>query len=494
MKIPFDNRFVTLGDKFHVKTSPVAVSKPALIRFNEALANSLGFSAAELDESDVAALFAGNQLPEDAAPIAMAYAGHQFGHFVPQLGDGRAILLGEVAGVDGVHYGLHLKGSGRTAFSRNGDGRAALGPVLREYLVSEAMAALNVPTTRALAAVSTGEDVARERYLPGGVITRLASSFVRVGTFEYFRASGDAEAIRKLADYVIQHNYPSLTGAENSYLSLLQAVVERQARLIARWMQLGFIHGVMNTDNMSVAGETIDYGPCAFMDAYQHDKVFSSIDELGRYAYNKQPGIGLWNLTRFAECLIPLLADDTNEAIEMAQQVLHTYRELYEDRWLAGMRAKCGLAEQAGMEQSDKALIESLLDVMNKNRADFTLTFFHLSRLDGKSPEGDSECRALFAQPEQFDHWAVQWRERLEKETRNDEERQVAMQAVNPVYIPRNHQVEAAIRAAEDRNDFSLFHELHEVLHNPFVQQPGKEHYQRPPEPEEVVEHTFCGT
>jgi uncharacterized protein YdiU (UPF0061 family) len=293
---------------------------------------------------------------------------------------------------------------------------------------------------------------------------------------------------------VIQHNYPSLSGAENPYLSLLQAVVERQARLIARWMHLGFIHGVMNTDNMSIAGETIDYGPCAFIDAYQHDKVFSSIDEYGRYAYNKQPTIGLWNLTRFAECLIPLLADDTNEAVEMAQHVLHTYIEHYEGQWLAGMRAKCGLAEQEGMEQSDKALIESLLNVMHENGADFTLTFFHLSRLDGKSLERDGDCRALFERPDTFDDWVVKWRERLEKETRSDEERQAAMQAVNPVYIPRNHQVEAAIRAAEDRNDFSLFHELHEVLQNPFVQQPGKENYQRPPAPEEVVERTFCGT
>ena len=502
MKIPFANHYVALGDKFSVQTRPAAVSDPSLIRFNEALAASLGFSAAGLDASDVAALFAGNTVPAGAEPIAMAYAGHQFGHFVPQLGDGRAILLGEVTGANGVTYGLHLKGAGRTPFSRNGDGRAALGPVLREYLVSEAMAALDVPTTRALAAVTTGEEVARERYLPGGVITRVAASFVRVGSFEYFRARGDVEAIRQLADYVIQHNYPTLyspsrsgaSGAENPYLSLLQAVVERQARLIARWMQLGFIHGVMNTDNMSVAGETIDYGPCAFMDAYQHDKVFSSIDELGRYAYNQQPTIGLWNLTRFAECLVPLLADDSNEAIEMAQHALHNYVEHYEGQWLAGMRAKCGLAEQEGLEQSDKALMESLLNVMHENRADFTLTFFHLSRLDGKSPERDGDCRALFARPDRFDDWVVKWRERLEKETRSDEERQAAMQAVNPVYIARNHQVEAAIRAAEDRNDFSLFHELHEVLQNPFVQQPGKGNFQRPPEPEEVVESTFCGT
>ncbi|MDH5328215.1 MAG: YdiU family protein [Gammaproteobacteria bacterium] len=494
MNIPFHNRYITLDDRFYVKTSPTPVSQPALIRFNETLANSLGFSAADWEDNDVAAVFAGNTVPQGAEPIAMAYAGHQFGNFVPQLGDGRAILLGEVNGIDGVLYGLQLKGSGPTYFSRNGDGRAALGPVLREYLLSEAMACLNVPTTRALCAVTTGDGVAREQFLPGGVITRVASSFVRVGTFEYFRSRGDVEAIKGLADYVIEHNYPGLAATENPYLSMLQAVVERQAALIARWMHLGFIHGVMNTDNMSVAGETIDYGPCAFMDDYRHDKVFSSIDRHGRYAYHNQPAIGLWNLSRFAECLVPLLANDTNVAIELAQQVLTGFIEQYESQWLSGMRAKCGLTEQKELASSDKALIESLLTEMHENSADFTLTFFHLSRVGGKSPEQDGDCRTLFTAPVAFDQWAVQWRERLEKETRSDKERQAAMQAVNPVYIPRNHQVEAVIRAAEDGNDFSLFHKLHEVLQDPFVLQPGKENYQRPPEPEEVVKRTFCGT
>ena len=494
MQIPFDNRYITLGDGFYIKTSPVAVSEPALIKFNEALANTLGFSAADLAESDIAALFAGNTVPSGAEPIAMAYAGHQFEYFVPQLGDGRAILLGEVSGIDGFSYGVQLKGSGRTYFSRNGDGRAALGPVLREYLVSEAMAKLKIPTTRALAAVTTGENVVREGFLPGGVITRVASSFVRVGTFEFFRARRKVEAIRKLADHVIQHNYPSLSGQESPYLALLQAVVERQAALIARWMCVGFIHGVMNTDNMSVAGETIDYGPCAFMDTYKHDKVFSSIDEFGRYAYNNQPSIGLWNLTRFAECLIPLISDDRDEAIEMVQDVLHTYIDHYESSWLAGMRAKCGLTDIEGVERDDRILIETLFNEMDANNADFTLMFFYLSRLNGQSPDQDGDCRALFDQPTRFDIWAVKWRERLTSEARSEQERQAAMQAVNPVYIPRNHQIEAVIRAAEDRNDFSLFHELHEVLQNPYRQQPGKESYQLPPTPDEIVESTFCGT
>ena len=407
MQIPFDNRYITLGDGFYKKTRPQAVSDPSLIKFNEALANTLGFTSADLAESDIAELFAGNNTPSGAVPIAMAYAGHQFGHFVPQLGDGRAILLGEVSGVDGSNYSVQLKGSGRTYFSRNGDGRAALGPVLREYLVSEAMANLNVPTTRALAAVTTGDNVVRDGLLPGGVITRVASSFVRVGTFEFFRARGDVDAIRKLADFVVQHNYPSLLEQKNPYLALLQAVVERQAALIAKWMCVGFIHGVMNTDNMSVAGETIDYGPCAFIDAYQHDKVFSSIDEHGRYAYNNQPSIGLWNLTRFAECLVPLISDDSDEAVEMAQDVLHTYIDHYESHWLAGMRAKCGLIALEGTEQDDKTLIESLLNEMDANHVDFTLLFFYLSRLNSHSPEQDAGCRALFDQPAQFDQWAV---------------------------------------------------------------------------------------
>ena len=494
--ICFNNRYVTLGDKFYVKTNPVPVANPALIKLNTDLAKQLGLSAAELDSSDGAAIFSGNLIPEGTEPLAMAYAGHQFGGFNPQLGDGRAILLGEIITPAGDSFNMQLKGSGRTFYSRDGDGRAALGPVLREYLVSEAMFKLGVPTTRALAAVTTGEEVARERLLPGGIITRIATSFVRIGTFEFFSAKGDVDAIQKLADYVIDNNYPLARDADNPYVSLLQSIVNRQAELIAQWMGLGFIHGVMNTDNMSIAGETIDYGPCAFMDAYNHEQVFSSIDRRGRYAYSNQPSIGLWNLTRLAESLLPLLSDDTEAAVEMAKGVLTSFGESYQENWLTVMRAKCGLSASAvsTKQDVDKTLIEELFDTMDANNADFTLTFFHLSRLSRQTSEHDGELRELFDRAEQLDDWLVKWRKRLTEETQSDEERQTKMQVVNPVYIPRNHQIEAAIRAAEDRNDFSVFHDLHEVLQNPYVQQGAKDKYMLPPEPDEVVKQTFCGT
>jgi uncharacterized protein YdiU (UPF0061 family) len=494
--IPFTNQYVTLGDKFYVKTRPTPVAAPALIKFNKALADDMGLSADDLSSQDGVNIFAGNLVPGGAEPLAMAYAGHQFGNFVPQLGDGRAVLLGDMAGPDGVCFDIHLKGSGRTFYSRNGDGRAALGPVLREYLVSEAMAKLGVPTTRALAAVTTGEDVARERLLPGGIITRVAMSFVRVGTFEYFSAREDVESIRKLADYVIERNYPQVRESEQPYVALLQAVVDGQAALIARWMQLGFIHGVMNTDNMSIAGETIDYGPCAFMDAYDHDRVYSAIDRGGRYAYSNQPSIGLWNLTRLAESLLPLLAESPDAAVEVAQAVLKTYAETCHQAWLAGMRAKCGLSIVAGTSKSDsdKDLIEALFNMMAANNADFTLVFFYLSLLNEEPSERDNEMRRIFDDPAQFDDWVVKWRERVGEDKVSDAARQASMQAVNPVYIPRNHQIEAAIRAAEDYGDFSVFHDLHAVLQHPFTQQEGKDRYMQPPEPDEVVRQTFCGT
>ena len=491
--ITFKNQYVHLGEVFYLKTNPSPVANPTLIKFNDELARSLALSTPSVD--DCANIFSGNLIPEGAEPLAMAYAGHQFGGFNPQLGDGRAILLGEITNPAGASICLQLKGSGQTFYSRNGDGRAALGPVLREYLVSEAMHKLGVPTTRALAAVSTGEEVARGRLLPGGVITRVASSFVRVGTFEYFSARGDVASIKKLADYVIEHNYPEVRQSENIYTALLQAVIERQAALIAKWMQLGFIHGVMNTDNMSIAGETIDYGPCAFMDAYEHNKVLSYVDRDGRYAYSNQPAIGLWNLTRLAETLLPLLADETEIAVEIAKSVLNSYACSYQQNWLSGMQAKLGLL--SGSEQSDledKKLIEELFDLMAENTADFTLVFFQLSRLSSQKIEQDNELGNLFDKPAQAEDWLVKWRERLSSDSRSDEQRQASMQMVNPVYIPRNHQIEAAIRAAEDRGDFSVFHELHEVLQNPYEQQQGKDRYMLPPEPHEEVRQTFCGT
>lgn len=496
--IPFDNRFVHLGEPFFTKVLPAPVAGPTLIKFNHVLARELRITVDDAGDAELASVFSGNALPAGAEPLAMAYAGHQFGHFVPQLGDGRAIWLGEVHPENGAFFDLQLKGCGRTAYSRGGDGRAALGPVLREYLVSEAMARLGVPTTRALAAVATGESVARERPLPGGVITRVAASFVRVGTFEYFAARDDVEVVKKLADYVIARNYPKLVSAgqpaQQPYIEFLAAVIARQARLIAQWMQFGFIHGVMNTDNMSIAGETIDYGPCAFMDGYAHERKFSSIDQFGRYAYNSQPGIGLWNLLRLAETLLPLLAESTAAAVAIAEKYLETYKDQYEAAWLAGMRAKCGLSAGAATAEEDRVLINDLLNVMNDSEADFTLTFDHLSRLDALPSARDADARKLFVAPAQFDGWLAKWRERLKRETEKDAARQAAMQAVNPVYIPRNHQIEAAIRAAEDRGDFSVFHELHTVLQNPYVEQAGKERYRRPPEPDEIVSRTFCGT
>lgn len=498
--ISFDNRYIKLGDDFFVETRPQPVQNPRLIKFNHDLAEELDLAETSLDAahnlSDSTAIYAGNTIPDGAEPLAMAYAGHQFGSFNPQLGDGRAILLGEIDVLDGAHMDIQLKGSGRTCFSRNGDGRAALGPVLREYLLSEAMAKLGVPTTRALAAVTTGEEVARQQLLPGGVITRIATSFVRVGTFQFFSARENPEAIQRLADFVIERNYPTAKSEDNSYAALLKSIVERQAALIAKWMQIGFIHGVMNTDNMSIAGETIDYGPCAFMDFYDHDQVYSSIDRNGRYAYSNQPSIGLWNLTRLAEALVPLLADDTDDAVEVARDTLKSYVEVYEQSWLAGMQEKLGLSTQL---DNDKALIEELLDIMAANKADFTLTFYYLSQISvdstiGNPGEQEKMLHGLFTDADQMKQWLVKWRARLAEELLDDHARQVRMQRVNPVYIPRNHLIEAAIRAAEDSADFSLFHDLHEVLQAPYERQTGRGVYMLPPEPDEVVEQTFCGT
>ncbi len=489
---PFDNSYLHLGSEFYQKIGPTPVANPTLIRFNESLAEALGIAGTELGRGDCVDCFAGNRIPEGAEPLAMVYAGHQFGGFNPRLGDGRAILLGEVVAPSGQRYDIQLKGSGRTRFSRNGDGRSALGPVLREYLVSEAMAALGVPTTRALAAVSSGETVRREGFVPGGILTRISGSLIRVGTFEYFRNRGDAASIKKLADYVIQRSYPEIADSDNRYLALLDAIVDRQARLIARWMQLGFIHGVMNTDNMSIAGETIDYGPCAFMDGFNWRQVYSSIDHQGRYAYANQPPIALWNLTRLAETLLPLLMendDDAQAAIKLAETSLERFRDLYHGYWLTGMREKLGLATA---REEDEALINDLLDLMESRNADYTLTFHYLSRL--LDPDSEEVLSTLFGNANELDQWLTRWRSRLQAENASDRQRQLQMQATNPVYIPRNHQIEAAIRAAEDQADFSLFHALHEVLQKPFDMQPGKSRYMQPPRPEEVVHQTFCGT
>jgi serine/tyrosine/threonine adenylyltransferase len=473
---------------------PVPVANPRLIKFNGDLATELGLEWRSLGDSALARIFSGNAVPGGADPVATAYAGHQFGQFVPRLGDGRAILLGEVIDRCGVRRDIQLKGSGRTPYSRGGDGRAALGPVLREYLVSEAMHALGIEGTRALAAVTTGESVVREGRLPGAVVTRVAKSHVRVGTFEYFAARGDQAALRRLADYVIDRHYPELKPADRPYLELLRAVCQRQAALVASWMHVGFIHGVMNTDNTSVSGETIDYGPCAFMDAYDPATVFSSIDSMGRYAYANQPRAAQWNLARFAETLLLLIDADPGRAVEAAGPVVEQFSAAFEERWLSGMRAKLGLGTA---EPDDAALIRAWLDLLHRNQCDFTLTFRRLC--DAADPRdapdaSDTSLRSSFAQPDDYDIWAGAWHTRLAREPSPAGGRAAAMRRVNPAFIPRNHRVEAMIAAAVEHGNFAPFEELLEVLSGPYESQPRFEAYQRPPRPEERVLQTFCGT
>ena len=434
-------------------------------------------------------MLAGKRFPASAEPIALAYAGHQFGNFVPQLGDGRALLVGEVVDVHGVRRDVQLKGSGPTRYSRNGDGRAALGPVLREYIVSEAMAALGIPTTRALAAVLTGDPVFRETRLPGAVITRIAASHMRIGTFQFFAVRQDIEALKSLADYAIGRHYPECSGRENPYLALLEAVISGQAALMARWMLVGFIHGVMNTDNMSISGETIDYGPCAFMDAYDPATVFSSIDVQGRYSYANQPRIAAWNLTRFAETLLPLLHDDQDEAIKLAEDALATFQPAYQATFHGGLRRKIGLATE---EADDLALVGDLLERMARNQADFTLTFRGLAdELDKEAGEGAT--RRLFADPTIFDEWAVRWRLRLSRDP-DDGSRRQRMRAANPAFIPRNHRIAAVIEAAVSSSDFGPFEEMLGVVARPFEDQPDLADYSLPPQEHERVLQTFCGT
>jgi serine/tyrosine/threonine adenylyltransferase len=487
---PFQNTYAALPANFFARVAPTPVASPRLVKLNRPLAVHLGLDPELLASPEGAEILAGKRLPDGADPIAMAYAGHQFGHFVPQLGDGRAILLGEVIDADGIRRDIQLKGSGPTPFSRRGDGRAALGPVLREYIVSEAMWALGIPTTRSLAAVVTGENVMRETMLPGAVLTRVASSHIRVGTFQFFAARGDTDGVRRLADHVIARHYPDAAKAERPYHALLEGVIARQAQLVARWLLVGFIHGVMNTDNSSISGETIDYGPCAFMDHYDPAAVFSSIDEQGRYAYANQPRIALWNLTRLAECLLPLFSDDQEKAVAEAQTLLGEFPEKFTAAYQSGLRQKIGLFAS---RDGDEALVQDLLDGMAQNQADFTLTFRRLADA-ARDPEGDSEVRQLFSEPAAFDQWAVRWRQRLGSEPQSATERSAAMRAVNPAFIPRNHRIEAIIDAAVNRNDYAPFEELLTVLAKPFEDQPEFARYAEPPQPEQRVLQTFCGT
>jgi len=500
----FSNSYARLPERFHARLDPTPVAQPKLVALNRPLAAELGLDLEGLDDAALAAVFSGNLVPPGAEPLSMAYAGHQFGHFVPQLGDGRAILLGEVIDRHGQRRDIQLKGAGRTPYSRRGDGRAALGPVLREYLVSEAMWALGIPATRALAAVTTGEVVTREDRLPGAILTRVARSHIRVGTFQYFAARGDEAAIAQLTAHVIERLYPELRGADRPALALLQGAAQRQAALIARWMQVGFIHGVMNTDNMAVAGETIDFGPCAFMEAYDPGAVFSAIDEFGRYAYGNQPHIAQWNLTRLAECLLGAIDPDPARAADLAREVLSAFAGWYEQAWLDGMRAKLGLALP---QDGDRALIEALLDLMHAGAVDFTLAFRRLcdaalvdaadAGVDGGRAAAAAAAAgpaALFADAAAFGQWELRWRRRLQDEPGPAAARAQAMRRVNPAFIPRNHRVEQALAAATEAGDFAPFAQLLAVLARPYEDQPEHAAYAEAARPQERVLRTYCGT
>ncbi len=482
----FDNSFARLPDRFYVRQAPVPVANPGLVRVNQSLARFLGIDPAWLESETGVHVIAGNKVPDGADPIATVYAGHQFGSWNPRLGDGRAILLGEVIGEDGERYDIQLKGSGLTPFSRGGDGRAPLGPILREYIVSEAMAALGIPTSRTLAAVTTGEFVYREQKLDGGVLARVARSHIRIGTLQFFASVNDTDGLKLLVDHVIARHYPDQVESDSPALSLLEQVIRSQASLIARWQGVGFIHGVMNTDNMLLSGETIDYGPCAFMDRYDSAAVYSSIDHGGRYSYRNQPTIAHWNLACLAQTLMPLFASDENSASEIAQQTLDTFPDLFMQEYVTTLRAKLGLATS---QEDDEKLVQDFLDLLERNRCDFTLAFRRLAELAG----GSATIQPLFDFPESFTAWLARWRERCAQEPISDAERHDQMMGINPALIPRNHLVEAAISEAYE-NDFSLFHQLTDRLSKPFDYTPADEYLATPPRPDQIVQQTFCGT
>ncbi|MDM5210857.1 YdiU family protein [Peribacillus sp. NJ4] len=476
-----DNSYARLPEKFFTSTNPTPVRSPELIILNDRVAASLGLDVQKLQSDDGVAVFAGNEVPEGASPLAQAYAGHQFGHF-NMLGDGRAILLGEQILPQGERYDIQLKGPGRTPYSRGGDGRAALGPMLREYIISEAMHGLGIPTTRSLAVVTTGETVIRETVLPGAIMTRVASSHLRVGTFQFGAKWGTVEELRTLADYAIKRHFLDIEAGEGRYLALLQEVIKRQAKLIAQWQLVGFIHGVMNTDNMTISGETIDYGPCAFMDAFDPATVFSSIDTQGRYAYGNQPVIGGWNLARFAESLLPLLHDDEDQAVTLAQDKISVFNDLYHANWVAGMRAKLGIFNE---ETQDEALINGILSMMKKHGADYTNTFRALTF-------NTMEETVLFGTPE-FAQWQELWQARLGRQKESKESSNQLMQNSNPAVIPRNHRVEEALEAAVEQGDYSVMERLLAVLSNPYAHCKEQAEYSTLPESTTPYQ-TFCGT
>jgi uncharacterized protein YdiU (UPF0061 family) len=487
MKPRFDNTYAALPNRFYSRLNPEPVSSPQTIRVNDALAERLGFDADWLATEEGAEFAVGNRVIEGSDPIATVYGGHQFGNWAGRLGDGRALLLGEVLDQNDERFDVQLKGSGRTPYSRRGDGRSPLGPVLREYIVSEAMAALGIPTTRALVAATTGEQVRRETTLPGGVLVRVAKSHIRIGTFQYFASQDDPEAIEQLANYVVERHYSALE--DPSLVDLLRAVAARQAELVAQWQLVGFIHGVMNTDNMLLSGETIDYGPCAFLNEYDPETVYSSIDRMGRYAFGNQPRIAQWNLSRLAQALLgPTDADDA--AWEEAQEVIDEFPDMFREAYGQGMARKLGLRE---FGEDDWPLVEDLLELMYETESDYTLTFLRLSELVEPGSE-EGRVPDLDPLPEAFDPWLERWRARMDDDSSSAADRAEMMRSENPVFIARNHLVNEAIEAAVSDDDFSKFHELVDVLASPYDYQPSKGGFALPPEPDQRVQATFCGT
>ena len=475
----FDNTYSRLPDPFREKINPVKVKNPELVMLNKSLAEDLNLDFSGLDQAKLSALFSGNELPNDSRSIAQAYAGHQFGHFT-MLGDGRAVLIGEHISKSNHRYDIQFKGSGKTAFSRNGDGRAALGPMLREYIISESMHFLNIPTTRSLAVAKTGEKVIRETQLEGAILTRVASSHIRVGTFQYIAARNKKGELETLFEYVIKRHYPGIESSKKQALDLLNVVLNKQIELVVNWMRVGFIHGVMNTDNMSIAGETIDYGPCAFMDIYDPKTVFSSIDKLGRYAYCNQPIITKWNLSRFAECLIPLIDGDQDKAIKLATEVIDTFEKKYEEKWLGMMRSKIGLADE---DEKDKFLILDLLTWMHKNKVDYTNTFCHLMSFQTQND--------IVYENNEFSDWKKRWQERLSQNSSSEKYINL-MRSVNPIVIPRNHIVEDALKKANQGN-FEPINNFLKILSSPYTDQKHITEYQIPSQSDENYQ-TFCGT
>lgn len=490
LSIAFDNSYARLPARFYERVRPEAAPSPGLLVLNTTLAEELGLDPEALASAEGVAALSGAAVPAGADPIALAYAGHQFGHFVPALGDGRAVLLGEVIARDGKRFDLQLKGSGRTVFSRRGDGKAAVGPVLREYLISEAMASFGIPTTRSLAAVATGETVLRERPLPGAVLARVAASHIRVGTFQYFAHRSDEDGVRRLADYVIERLYPDIAGDEAPYAALFERVVQRQARLIALWLSVGFIHGVMNTDNMAISGETIDYGPCAFLDTYDPGMVLSSIDRQGRYAYGRQPQIAQWNLARFGECLLPLISDDRDKAVETIVERLSGFAREFETAYHGRFLEKLGIADE---RPGDRDLVTGLLSLMQMGQTDFTLTFRRLADL--ADPKADAGAfLSLFGGNAGVEPWMTAWRSRIAADGRSLLDVAAAMRKINPAIIPRNHQVERALDAIIEGSDGSAYIRLLKAVTRPFDERPEDADLALPPHPDERVGATFCGT